>query len=257
MESCVHPSAVVAHGAELGDGVCVGPFCTVGANVRLGAGVRLVSHVVVDGDTSLAAGCVVFPFASIGTQTQDLKFRGARTRVEIGEETTLREYVTVNAGTAEGEVTRVGARCHIMAYAHIAHACHVGDDVIMANGATLAGEVEVGDQAVLGGLSMVHQFCRIGRLCMVGAGTKLVKDVPPYMLVDGNPARVRGVNIVGCRRRGIGADVRALLVRAFKTLYRDSLARHQAARRLKSLAYGSAEIELLLAFIRTTQRGIL
>jgi len=252
----VHPTAIVAEGAELGADVELGPYCIVGPNVSIGDGTRVMSHVVLDGFTKLGSGCTVFPFACIGTQTQDLKYKGGKTFVEIGDRTTLREYVTVNSGTNEGEVTSVGTGCHIMAYSHVAHACRVGNDVIMANCATLAGEVVVEDQAILGGFSGVHQFVRVGRLCMTGGCTKVTQDCPPFMIVDGNPASVRGVNVIGLDRRGIDPEARKALKRAYKLLYRDGLSTSQAVDGIRGEMSGIAEVDHLVSFIESSKRGI-
>ncbi|MFC1462736.1 acyl-ACP--UDP-N-acetylglucosamine O-acyltransferase [Verrucomicrobiota bacterium] len=252
----VHPTAIVAEGAELGADVEIGPYCIVGPNVSIGDETRLMSHVVLDGFTRLGSRCTVFPFACIGTQTQDLKYKGDKTSVEIGDGTTLREYVTVNSATNEGEVTSVGTGCHIMAYSHVAHACRVGDEVIMANCATLAGEVVVEDQAILGGLSAVHQFVKIGRLCMTGGCTKVTQDCPPFMIVDGNPANVRGVNVIGLERRGVDAGARKLLKLAYKILYREGLSTSQAVDRIRAEIPGSPEVDHLVSFIESSERGI-
>lgn len=253
----IHPSAIVAQGAEVAADAVIGPYCVVGPQVKIGSGSRLHSHVVVDGCTTIGAQCNLFPFASIGTQTQDLKFKGGRTCVEIGDRTTLREYVTVNSGTHDGEVTRVGADCHIMAYSHIAHACRVGNGVIMANGASLAGEVTVEDQAGIGGMTGVHQFVRIGRLCFIGGMSRIAKDCPPFMLIEGNPAEVRGVNAVGMERRGIGADAQRLIKHAHQILFRQDLSTRQAVDKIKAELPAGPEIEHLLAFIAQSERGIL
>lgn len=253
----VHPAAVVDPAAQLGDGVVVGPFCVIGPNVTVGAGTRLMSHVVLDGHTRIGERCTLFPFASIGTQTQDLKFRGGKTFVEIGNETTLREYVTVNSGTSEGEVTRVGSNCHIMAYAHIAHACRVGNNVIMANGSTLAGEVVVEDRTTLGGMVGVHQFVRVGTMAMVGGLTKLTQDCMPYMLVDGNPAAVHGINRVGLQRRNVSEESQRALKQAYRLLCRENLTVSDALQRIESEVEKSPEVEHLLAFVRASERGVI
>ncbi|MCE9616733.1 MAG: acyl-ACP--UDP-N-acetylglucosamine O-acyltransferase [Lentisphaerae bacterium] len=255
--TAVHPTAVVAAGAELGPGVDIGPYCVVGPNVTLGEGTRLMSHVVIDGRTRLGAGCTVFPFASIGTQTQDLKFRGGQTFVEIGDQTTLREYVTINSGTNEGEVTRVGSRCHIMAYSHVAHACRVGNGVIMANAATLAGEVEVGDQATIGGLVGVHQFVRIGTMAIIGGCSKLTQDCMPYMMVDGNPPKVHGINRVKLERCNVSEQTQRLLKQAYKILCRDGLSTTQALEKLAAEVERSPEVDALVAFVRESARGVI
>jgi len=252
----IHPSAVVADGAQLGEDVEIGPYSVVGRNVRLGDGVQLLSHVVLDGWTTLGAGCRVFPFACIGTQTQDLKFKGDRTSVEIGEKTTIREYVTVNSGTHEGEVTRVGAGCLLMACCHVAHACSVGKGVIMANSSALAGDVTVEDNAIVGGLTGVHQFVRIGRLCIVGGASKVNKDCPPYMMVDGNPAVVRGLNLIGLKRRGIDAGGQKSVKRAHHILFREGLSTRQAVAKIKAELDDSPEVDHLLDFVAASARGI-
>lgn len=252
----IHPSAVVHPEAEIGDGAVIGPYCVVGRSVRIGARTRLLSHVVVDGTTSVGADCALFPFACVGTQTQDLKYRGGATFVEIGDRTTLREYVTVNAGTNEGEVTRVGSECHFMAHSHVAHACRVGDRVIMANCATLAGEVVVGDDAVIGGLSGVHQFCRVGCMCIVGGMTKITQDCPPYMIVDGNPAAVHGVNVVKLKRRGIPDEVGVRLKKVFRILCRDGLSTSQALARIKAEIEVCEHVGRVVAFVEASERGV-
>jgi UDP-N-acetylglucosamine acyltransferase len=253
----IHPSAIVSPGAELASDADVGPYCVIGPHVKVGAGTRLHSHVVLDGWTTLGSGCNLFPFASIGTQTQDLKFRGGKTFVEIGDRTTLREYVTVNSGTHEGEVTRVGSDCHIMAYCHVAHACRVGNGVIMANGASLAGEIIVEDQAGIGGMTGVHQFVKIGRLCFIGGMSRISKDCPPFMLIEGNPAEVRGINSVGMERRGITADATRRVKQAHQILFRQDLSTRQAVDKIKAEIEPCPEIEQLLTFINQSERGIL
>lgn len=253
----IHPTAIVAPGAELGAEVEIGPYSVVGPHVRLGDRVRLREHVVVEGRTTLGAECVVFPFACIGGLSQDRKYQGGTTFVEIGAGTTLREYVTVNAGTKEGETTRVGRRCLILAYCHVAHGCRVGDNVTMANATALSGEVVVEDDAVIGGMTGVHQFTRIGRLAMVGGMSRITQDVPPFMLVEGNPAAVRGLNAVGLRRHNVPAEVQAVLKRAYRLLYREGLTTSQAVARIRADLPAIPEIEHLVAFIAASERGIL
>lgn len=252
----IHPTAIVDPGAELGETAQIGPYCVIGPHVKIGDGARLMAHVFMDGWTTLGAGCTVFPFASLGTQTQDLKFKGGAPRVEIGDHTTLREYVTVNAATADGDVTRIGARCHIMAYAHIAHDCRVGDEVIMANCATLAGHITVEDQAIIGGLCGVHQFVRIGRMSIIGGCSKVTQDVPPFMMADGHPLAVHGINSVGLKRRGVGEEAARQLKNAYRILYREGLSTTQALQRLEAEPARGPEIEELMEFIRHSNRGI-
>ncbi len=253
----IHPSAVVDPAAEIGENVDIGPFCVVGADAKIGDGARLMSHVVIDGHTTVGSECTLFPFACIGTQTQDLKFRGAVTSVVIGDKTTLREYVTVNASTNEGEMTRIGSGCHIMAYAHIAHACSVGDGVIMANCATLAGDVTVEDRAIIGGLTAVHQFVRVGGHSIIGGCSRINQDCPPYMMIAGNPAAVNGINSVGLKRRGFTEDVQRTLKQAYKILYRGGLNVSQALAKIEEDLESCAELDHLVSFVRGSKRGII
>lgn len=253
----VHPSATIEDGAQLGADVEIGAYCVIGAHVSIGAGTRIHPHVVIAGDTTIGRECEIFPFACVGTQTQDLKFKGGKTSVQIGDRTTLREYVTVNSGTNAGEVTIVGDDCHILAYCHVAHACRVGNGVIMSNGATLAGDVVVEDQAIIGGLTGIHQFTRIGRLCMVGGMTKVTKDCPSFMIVDGNPARVRGVNVIGMERKNISTEARSSIKKAHRILFRGDLSTQQAVDKIRAEIEMCAELEQLLAFVESSKRGVL
>ncbi len=253
----IHSSAIVEDGAQIGDGVEIGAYSVIGANVKIGDGTRIHPHVVIDGVTTIGKKCEFFPFACIGTQTQDLKFSGGETSVKIGDRTTLREYVTVNSGTNGGEQTIVGSDCHILAYCHVAHACRVGNGVIMSNGATLAGDVIVEDQAIIGGLSGIHQFTRIGRLCMVGGMTKITKDCPSFMIVDGNPARVRGVNVIGLERKQVDSASRDSIKKAYRLLYRDGLSTQQAIDEIKKSIEPCDELSQLIAFVESSKRGIL
>jgi UDP-N-acetylglucosamine acyltransferase len=251
----IHPSAVVAPSATLADDVVVGPYCVVGEKVTLGAGTRLMSHVVVDGFTSLGDHCTVFPFASLGQQTQDLKFKGGTPGVKIGNHCTIRESVTINAATNDGDFTTVGDHCHIMAYSHVAHDCHVGNRVIMANNATLAGHVIVEDQAIIGGLTAVHQFVRIGHLSISGGCSKAVKDVPPFMMADGNPLAIHTINKIGMERAGFDEALVATMKKAFKIIYRSNMTIEAAVDALKQLE-ASPALDKLIAFIASSERGI-
>lgn len=216
----VHPSAVVDDGAVFGEGVEIGPFCHVGPHVVLRDGVRLVSHVVVDGHTEIGAGAVLFPYASVGLAPQDLKYKGEPTRCEIGPGTQIREHCTVHRGTATGTgITRVGAKCLLMAVVHVAHDCELGDNVIIANNVVMGGHVTIANNAVIGGSAAIHQFVRIGHGAMVGGVSGVEADVIPYGLVMGNRARLAGLNIVGLRRRGLDpAGIRRLRA-AFRLLF--------------------------------------
>lgn len=252
----IHPSAIVASGAELGPEVEVGPFCTVGPRVRLGAGTRLMSHAVVDGITTLGAGCTVFPFASVGLQTQDLKFKGGEARTEIGSSTTIRECVTIHAATNDGGVTQIGDHGHIMAYAHVAHDCQVGNHVILSNGAQLAGHVVVGDRAIVSAMTGVHQFGRVGTLSFIGAYCKVTQDVPPYMLVDGTPARVPAINAVGLKRAGLSEEAQRALKQVHRLLYRSELSTGEALLRIEAEVEQVPEVLHVVQFIRASERGI-
>ena len=252
----IHPLAVVAPGAELGENVIVGPFCSVGPHVRLGDGVTLRSHVSVDGHATVGAGCEIWPFASIGGKTQDLKYKGGAPRLVVGENTVIRECVTLNCATFDGGETRVGAQCLVMAYSHVAHDCLVGDRVIMANNATLAGHVIVEDDAILGGLTGVHQFVRIGRMSILGGYTKAVKDVPPYMMADGDPLKIYGTNKVGLERHGVPPETQQALKQAYKIVFRTDLRVAEALARIEAELAPAPEVRHFVEFIRASERGI-
>jgi UDP-N-acetylglucosamine acyltransferase len=220
MSASIHPTAVVEKGATLGEGAKIGPYCVVGPNVTLGDNVELKSHVVVDGHTSIGAGTVVFPFASLGHAPQDLKYKGEKTELVIGKNNKIREHVTMNPGTVQDKAkTVVGDNCLFMMSAHVAHDCVVGNNVILANNATLAGHVEVGDFAIIGGLSAVHQFCRIGAHAMIGGMSAVEYDVIPFGLVKGERAHLAGLNYIGLERRGFTKEQVQQLIRAFKQIF--------------------------------------
>ncbi|HWN95284.1 MAG TPA: acyl-ACP--UDP-N-acetylglucosamine O-acyltransferase [Methylomirabilota bacterium] len=252
----VHQTAIIHSRAQLGARCVVGPYCVIGEHTVLGEGCKLHSHVVIEGHTTLGARNEIFPFASIGHKTQDLKWQGGTTRVEIGDDNTFRESVTVNSATADGGVTRIGSNNHILAYAHIAHECVLGNHIVMSNVATLAGHIVVGDHAVVGGLAAVHQFCRIGKMSIIGGCSKVVQDVPPFMLVDGNPAETRTINKVGLERNGVSEDVQNALKQAYKILFRDGLTIPNALARIESELPAIAEVKHLVEFARTSERGL-
>jgi UDP-N-acetylglucosamine acyltransferase len=249
-------TAIVHPKASLGADCVIGPYCIIGEHVVLGDGCRLHSHVVIDGHTTLGQGNEVFPFACLGLRTQDLKWKGGLTRTEIGDHNTLREYVTVHSATGAGEVTKIGSHNHILAYCHLAHNVTVGNHVIMSNVATLAGHVVVEDYAVVGGLAAVHQFCRIGKMAIVGGCSKVVQDVPPFMLADGNPAQTRTINKVGLERNGISEEVQAALKQAYKILFREGLTIANALARIEAELPPLPELLHLVHFARTSQRGL-
>src|SRR5882724_1239988 len=246
----IHPTAVVHPKAEIGAECEIGPYCMVGEHVVLGARCRLHSHVVIDGHIQLGQSNEIFPFASIGLKTQDLKWKGGTTRTLIGDHNTFREYVTIHSATGDGETTVIGSRNNLLAYSHVAHNVIMGDRVIMSNVATLAGHVIVEDCAIVGGLAAVHQFCRIGRMSIVGGCSKVVQDVPPYMLADGNPAETRTINKVGLDRNGVPEKLQMVMRQAFKILFREGLTIPNALARIEQELPASAELSHLVNFVR-------
>lgn len=247
----------MAPGAQLGDDVEIGPYCIVGADVSIAAGCRLISHVVVDGHTSIGANTVVSPFASLGGPPQDLKYKGEATRLEIGEGNTIRESVTLNRGTVGGGgCTRIGNGNLFMAYAHVAHDCEVGNGAVLANCATLAGHVLVGDGAILGGLSAVHQFCRVGQLAILGGGAMVTLDVPPYCMAAGDRAKLHGLNLIGLRRRSVAeANIKDLRT-AYRLLFQAGLRLKEALAQIRSDHGSVAEVIALADFIENSERGV-
>jgi len=252
----IHPTAIVHPGAVLGADCEIGPYCIIGPHVALGDRCHLHSHVVIDGHTTLGHGNEVFPFASIGLKTQDLKWNGGTTFTRIGDRNTFREYVTIHSATGDGETTVVGSDNHILAYCHIAHNVVLGSHVIMSNVATLAGHVLVEDYAVVGGLAAVHQFCRIGRLAIIGGCSKVVQDVAPFMLADGNPATTRTVNREGMRRRAVDEETQTALKQAYKLIFRDGLTVPNALARIESELAPLPELQHLVQFARASERGL-
>ena len=248
----VHPTAIVGRGARLGEGVVIGPFCCVGDNVELADGVTLHSHVVVEGKATIGPATQIYPFASIGHPPQDLKYKGEESELTIGANNIIREHVTMNPGTAGGGlITRVGDDCLFMVGAHVAHDCIIANNVILANNATLAGHVSVDEFAILGGLSAVHQFCRIGRHAMIGGMSGVENDVIPYGSVTGNRARLEGLNIVGLRRRGFSRSEVAVMRKAYRLLFAEE---GTMAERLEDVAemYKSNDAVMdIVGFIRS------
>jgi len=253
----IHGSAVVHPGARLGARVTVGAYSVIGEHVEVGEGTWIGPHVVVEGHTRIGRDNRIYQFASIGAPPQDKKYAGEPTRVEIGDRNTLREYVTVNCGTTQGGgVTRLGSDNWIMAGVHFAHDCIVGSHSIFANLTGLAGHCEVGDWAILGGVTMVHQFVRIGAHSLTSMGTYLSQDLPPYVTAAGNMARPYGINAEGLRRRGFSADAIARIRGAYRTLYRAGLSLEDAKRELAAQGAGCPEVAVLSDFIAQSRRGI-
>jgi UDP-N-acetylglucosamine acyltransferase len=252
----IHPTAIIHPKAQIGVGCDIGPYCIIGEQVILGDGCRLHSHVVIDGHTQLGRENELFPFAAVGLKTQDLKWKGGHTRTEIGDQNTIRESVTINSATGDGEVTRVGSHNHVLAYSHIAHNVTVGNFVIMSNVATLAGHVIVEDHAVIGGLAAIHQFCRIGKMAIIGGCSKVVQDVPPFMMADGNPAQTRTINKVGLDRNSVSEEAQTALKHAYKILFREGLTIPNALNRIEAELPILPEIKHLVEFTRNSERGI-
>ena len=257
----IHPTAIIDPGATLGEGVEVGAYAVIGPRVTLGDGCRIGAHAIVESHARIGGGTRVYSFASIGAPPQDLKYRGEETWVEIGEECTIREYATVNRGTVSGGgVTRVGNGVLLMAYCHVAHDCHVGDRVIVANAATLGGHVEIGAKAIIGGLVGVHQFVRIGSFAMVGALSGLPLDIPPYVTAvvtrGQKGSGLYGLNAIGLRRNRFSEETIAELKKAYRILFRSGLPMREALARAEGDTVPLPEIRHLLDFVRSSKRGV-
>ena len=252
----VHPSAVVDGDADLHPSCSVGPFAVVGPGVELGPGVRVGSHALVERDTRVGEGCEIHHGAVVGTDPQDLKYEGEPSTLEIGPRTVIREYATLNRGTAASGETRVGGDCLIMAYAHVAHDCRLGDHVILSNSVNMGGHVEIGDWAIVGGVTAIHQFARIGRHAFVGGGSRLPQDVVPYTTVAGNPCAAYGINTTGLRRRGFDDGRIRALRQAYRKLFRSELNLGDAVDRLAGEGPETEEVREVIAFIRSSERGV-
>lgn len=253
----IHPTAIVHPSAEIGSDVEIGPYCVVGENVSIGNGSILQAHVVVNGWTSVGTECRIYPFATVGAASQDRKYRGERAFTKIGDRTVLREYVSIQRATGEDQVTAVGDDCLLLAYVHIAHNCTLGNGVTMSNLAQLAGHVEIGDNALLGGMAGVHQFTRVGRYAMVGGMSKINKDLPPFFLVEGNPAKPYGLNSVGLRRAGFSAEDRNEIKRFYKLLYDPKMNVSRAIEAMKTGVATDCGREVIAFLEAPSQRGIL
>jgi UDP-N-acetylglucosamine acyltransferase len=257
MSGGIHPTAIVESGARLAPDVVVGPYSVIGPHVEIGEGCRIGAHTVITGHTRLGSNNTVFHFVSLGEAPQDKKYKDEDTRLEIGNNNTIREFCTFNRGTAQDAgVTRVGNDNWIMAYVHLAHDCQIGNNTIFANNAQLAGHVHIGDYAILGGFTAVHQFCRIGAHSLTGLCSMLVQDVPPYVTVSGNPAHPHGINAEGLKRRGFDADTIAAVRRAYKTLYRSGLTLDEARIAIEQQRAQCDAVGLLADFLAVPGRGI-
>ena len=253
----IHPSAVISADAELAETVRVGPFAVIGPGVQIGAGSEIGAHCVIKGPTTIGQNNHFYSFSSIGDDPQDKKYVDEPTRLEIGSGNTIREYCTINRGTTQDEgVTRVGDNNWLMAYCHVAHDCRVGNEIIMVNGASLAGHVHVGDYSILSGFCTIHQFCRIGAYSFIGAYGGIAKDVPPYVLAFGQPPEPRGINSEGLRRRNFTTEQIRSLKEAYRILYRSDLRFTEAKTQLAELAIDRPELAILVEFLNTSERGI-
>jgi UDP-N-acetylglucosamine acyltransferase len=252
----IHPTAVIHPKAQIGANCRIGPYCVIGEHVVLGDECVLHPHVVVAGHTTLGKKNEIFSFASIGAKSQDLKWRGGITRTVIGDENTFREYVSIHSATRDGDATVIGSNNHILAYCHLAHDVRLGNRIVMSSYAAFAGHVVVEDSAVIGGVAAVHQFCRIGTMSIIGGCSKVVQDVPPYMLVEGNPAEARTINKVGLERNHVSEEAQDALRRAYKILFREGLNISNALARIEKELPPLPEVQHLIHFTRTSSRGI-
>ena len=253
----IHPTAIVGDGAQIADGAIIGPYCTISSQAVIGAGTELISHVVIQGNTTLGENNTVSPFAVLGGHTQDLKFEGGNPGVKIGDRNTIREYVTINAATNDGDFTTVGNDCHILAYSHIAHCCHVGNHVIIVNACQIAGHVIIEDMATIEGSVGIVQFMRVGAMAYIGAMSKITKDVPPYMIAHGDPIAVRSINRIGMERRGVDEAGRKAIKEAYRILYRqDDLTVTEALAKIEAELEQTAEVKHLVEFCRASEKGI-
>ena len=252
----IHPTAIIESGARLEEGVTVGAYAFIGASVQIGAGTRVGHHAVVEGRTSIGRNCEIFPYACLGLKTQDLKYRGGNPGLRIGDRNVFREFCTVHAATFDGDFTVIGDDNLFLAYSHVAHDCLIGNNVIMSNNATLAGHVQVDDHVIFGGLSGAHQFCRIGTRSMIGGCSKIVQDVPPYLIADGNPALIRSYNKVGLERAGYDPEQISRIKQAYRTFYRRGLNRSQALEAMRAEGMEQhPETERFVTFVGHSERG--
>jgi len=252
----IHPAAWVEPGAQLGAGVEIGPGTRIGPHVRIGDRTRVDGCALVTGWTRVGADCRLHHGAVVGSDPQDLKYTGEESYLEIGDRTVIREYVTANLATEPGATTRIGSDCLLMAYAHVAHNCSVGDRVVIANAVQLAGYVAIEDWAIVGGGTVVHQFVRIGRHSMIGGGSRIPQDVAPFIKLAGSPPRLAGINSIGLERRGVAKDVVDALSGAYRVVFRDGLTVAEAVARLRERWPGVAEVEHLARFAETSARGL-
>lgn len=252
----IHPTAIVDKKAKLADDVEVGPYALIGPNVEIRKSVVIAGHAVVDGYTVIGEDTRIFTGAVVGSQPQDLKYKGKKSFLKIGKNNIIREYVTMNPGTEEGAVTSIGDDNLLMAYSHVAHDCRIGNNCVIANSGTLAGHVTIEDRVVMGGLAAVHQFTRVGKMAIIGGCSKVVQDIPPFSTCDGNPSRVYGLNLIGITRAGMSKDAQARLRKAFKILFHSGLIFKNGIEKVKKSIGSFEEIDYLLNFIKNSERGV-
>ncbi len=253
----IHPTAIVAPGAQLGRGVVIGPYSVIGPKVTLGDNVRIASHVTIENRTTVGARTVVYQFATIGVVPQDLKFHGEDAELIIGEENSIRQYSNMSIGSESGGgVTKIGRRNLFMVYTHVAHDCQIGDNIVLVNGVSLAGHVRIDDRAFVGGHAAVHQFCRIGTRTMIGGGSIVVQDVPPFCMVQGDRATPVGLNVVGLRRAGYSTDAIRDLKAMYRLLYSENLTLEDTIKRIESEIGDTEERRTFVEFLRSSERGV-
>ncbi len=253
----IHSTAIVSPKADIADDVAIGAYAIIGDHVTIGAGTHIMPHVVIDPFVEIGTDCRIFQYAAIGAPPQSMKFKGEKTWLKIGNNCTIREFVTLHRGTAfGGGSTAIGDNCFLMAYTHIAHDCTVGRNVVMANNATLAGHITIGDHATVGGLSAIHQFVRVGEYAFVGGKSAVVKDIPPYVIAAGDRATLHGLNQVGLKRHGFSPATVSLLKKTYRLIFRFGLTLNEAIERVAAEVEQVAEVKHFIAFIKASQRGI-
>ncbi len=257
MTTLVHPTAVIDRRADLEPDVVVGPYAVIGPSVEVGESTEIYAHAVIERDVRIGRHCHIGYGVVLGSAPQDLSYRGEPTSVEIGDDTRIREYSTVNRATTAGGVTRIGARCYVMSYVHVAHDCQIGHDVVIANAVQLAGHIEIGHHAWIGGQTPIHQFVRIGEYAFLGGGSRVPQDVPPYTRAAGTPLKLYGINTVGLRRESFPPEVRRALQHAYRLLFNSRLPRSQAIAQLRGEPETCAEVARLVQFVAASERGVL
>lgn len=253
----IHKTAIIDAKAELDAGVEIGPYCIIGPQVKIAKNTKLAPHVVIDGWTKIGEGCRIFQFASLGAIPQDLKYKGEESWVILGNNNTIREFVTIHRGTAQsGGKTIIGDNNFLMAYSHVAHDCKIGNQVILANAATLAGHIEIEDYAIVGGLVGIHQFLRLGRHCIIGGGSGVNQDIPPYMMANGQRAKLYGVNNIGLKRHNFSPEAVSNLKKAYHIIFRSGLTVKKALDQVQTEIKNSPEVDHLISFIKSSEKGI-